>query len=117
MEEAEELADRVGIVDHGKLVALDAPKTLINNLKATAHLQFRPERDVEPREFQSIKGVLGCTKNGMGTYRLHITHASEVLPPLIRWATENTNHLHEIEIQRANLEDVFLSLTGSSLRE
>lgn len=117
MEEAEELCDRVGIIDHGKVVALDTPVNLINQLQTTAHLHFKLEQEVDPNTFLSVPGVKKSDKNGEGTYRLEITHASETLPPLISWASDRRNRLRDIEITRANLEDVFLNLTGSRLRE
>ncbi len=117
MEEAEELCDRVGIIDHGKVVALDSPANLIKQLQATAHLHFKIEKNVDPKIFLTIPGVKESEKNGEDIYRLQITHASETLPPLIRWALEQNNPLRDIEITRANLEDVFLHLTGSRLRE
>ncbi|MDD5342090.1 MAG: ABC transporter ATP-binding protein [Patescibacteria group bacterium] len=117
MEEAETLCDRVGIIDHGKIVALDTPDNLINHLEATAHLSFQTEKEMDPYELGKITGVLASEKNGEGIYRLKITNASEVLPPLFRWSHEQNNRLNNIEISRANLEDVFLALTGSRIRE
>ncbi len=118
MEEAEELCDRVGVIDHGKIVALDSPDILIDQLEASAHLSFRLEKNqVDPNEFQKIAGVIDSQKNGEGIYRLNIAHASITIPPLIQWTKQNGNKLRGIEIHRATLEDVFLNLTGSKLRE
>ncbi len=118
MEEAEELCDRVGIIDHGKIVSLDTPETLIDQLKISAHLSFRLENtQVSPEQFSGIDGVIRTEKNGEGIYRLEISHVSVTIPPLVSWAKRNNNRLRGIEIHRATLEDVFLDLTGSKLRE
>ncbi|MDP3964150.1 MAG: ABC transporter ATP-binding protein [bacterium] len=117
MEEAEVLCDRIGIIDHGKVIALDTPEKLISDLEATANLSFRLEKDVSAETFNGIEGVLESNKNGEGVYRLKISHASVSLPPLIQWAEQNNNRIRSVEIVRANLEDVFLHLTGSTLRE
>ncbi|MBU0707476.1 ABC transporter ATP-binding protein [Patescibacteria group bacterium] len=118
MEEAEELCDRVAIVDQGKIVALDSPEILVDKLDASAHLSFRLEKElVQPDVFSQIEGITDSEKNGEGVYRLKIAHASVALPPLIQWAMQNDNRLRGIEIKRATLEDVFIDLTGSKLRE
>ena len=118
MEEAEELCDRIGVIDHGKIVALDTPKALIDQLDASAHLAFKTPQAVEVSEFTNMEGVIKAEMNGEpNSYRLQITHASAVLPPLIRWAEQHQMHLEDIEVTRATLEDVFLHLTGSKLRE
>lgn len=118
MEEAEELCGRVGVIDHGKIVALNTPDILIDQLEASAHLSFRLENSqIDPNKFLDIDGVLKSQQNGEGIYSLNIAHASIAIPPLIQWAKQNNNKLRGIEIHRATLEDVFLNLTGSKLRE
>ncbi len=117
MEEAEELCHRVGIMDHGKIASLDSPRKLIDNLKATARMKFFLENPVAPETFTQIQGVTKARVKNGNEYRLRITHASEVIPPLMNWAKENNQYLRDIEISRATLEDVFIELTGSKLRD
>ncbi|MFA6511736.1 MAG: ABC transporter ATP-binding protein [Patescibacteria group bacterium] len=116
MDEAQELCNRVGVIDHGKIIALDTPRNLINNLESTARLTFRLDTAIDPEEFKSIAGVLEATKPNEH-YELHISHASIVIPPLMQWSESKGMRLHELEVHRASLEDVFLSLTGSELRD
>ncbi len=118
MEEAERLCDRVAILDHGRIVALDTPAALIRGL------------GVEERVVFNLEGVLpeGFEKAFAGTVRQEIQGEHVVIHgkngrtiPLV---TEVVNLLAEkgvkfrdLRTEQPNLEDVFLSLTGSEMRE
>jgi ABC-2 type transport system ATP-binding protein len=118
MEEAEKLCDRVAILDHGKIVALDTPANLIRNL------------GVEERVVFSMDGILpaGFEKTLSGAVRLEVQGGRVVIHgkngrkvPLV---SEVVNLLgsqgvqfHDLRTEQPNLEDVFLSLTGREMRE
>jgi len=129
MEEAERLCDRVGIIDRGKIVAMDTPKNLIGMLgggliqvgleredeelrKAVADLSevrsadFAPQ--VETEDEMSTKVVLKVEAR---------THANAALVQLIQLFNKKDVQMLSLETLEPNLETVFLHLTGKSLRQ
>jgi len=129
MEEAERLCDRVGIIDRGKIVAMDTPKNLIGMLgggliqvgleredeelrKAVSDLSevrsadFAPQ--VETEDEMSTKVVLKVEAR---------THANAALVQLIQLFNKKDVQMLSLETLEPNLETVFLHLTGKSLRQ
>ena len=119
MEEAEVLCDRVAIIDHGKIQALDTPLELIHTLEAPYRVRFSLSSEVPTTEFESLPGVAGATpwSNGMAGYELSVSDAHTTLGALLAWAEGSRAQLEDLRVIPATLEDVFLSLTGRSLRE
>ncbi len=116
MEEAEELCRRVAIMDRGKIIALDTPDALI----AGAGLESRIEID---RPAEALRSLLGqaalpvkVSEDG-DRMVLHTGKSSQVLKEVTRIAAEHDIELESISVQKATLEDVFLSMTGRQLRE
>jgi len=113
MEEAERLADRITIVDHGRVVASGTQAQLFAMLPAAQLLQL--ELDGEPDD-AALQGLPGVTRTGQ---RLEVSvadigrDAGAVLAAL----TERGIKLRGIATARATLEDVFLALTGRQLRD
>lgn len=116
MEEAEELCRRVAIMDHGRIIALDTPRALI----AGAGLDSRIELDHPSETLRSLLRQadlpIRTTEDG-DTMFLHTQKVSHVLKEVTRIAAEHDIELESISVQKATLEDVFLSLTGRQLRE
>lgn len=116
MEEAEKLCRRVAIMDHGKIITLDTPDALI----AGAGLDSRIELDHVP---EALRSALEQTDLPVRVSEdgdkmiLHTKKSSQVLKEITRVATEHDIDLGSISVQRATLEDVFLTLTGRQLRE
>src|ERR687891_294237 len=61
MEEAELLADRVAIIDHGRIRAIDTPRNLIGRLDGQGHIEFAATREVETAELAALAGVTGAS--------------------------------------------------------
>jgi len=107
MEEAYELCDEIAIMDHGRIIAQDAPDTLLaahfNDVVVQIHAADIP-RDIGEREFQAI-------------YRHDSAHivTSDVNKTIERLLALNIP-LHRLRIRARNLEDLFLELTGKELR-
>ena len=122
MEEADQLCDRVAIMDHGRILALDAPSGLKQSLGAdtevvvtaegppdrlAAHLQVRlgalrpgsDVRQVEDKVRVALKGVEGA------------------LPLILSLAEEGDFTVRDLSVTEPTLETVFISLTGKDLRE
>jgi len=116
MEEAEQLCQRVGIIDHGKIIALDSPGNLIStaNLESAVEVTCRSE-DAEAI-FTNIKGVNKVSKEG-NRYILHTKESSSILRELTHLTDENKLQLEGMSVRQGTLEDVFLQLTGRKLRD
>jgi ABC-2 type transport system ATP-binding protein len=110
MEEAERLCDRVAVVDHGRIVALDSPARLISSLGDNVRLVLTIEGEPQLDNLRSIDGVVAARLDGG---RLEIEGrgaglSSRVLHHLIAAGAET----HDLRTEQATLEDVFLALTG-----
>lgn len=117
MEEAQYLCRRVGIMDEGKIVALDTPRNLIHHLKSSARIHFNAEGTFNIQTLERLPGVIGVEQHNNHTYHLKVTKGNEVLPHLYRWAETNRIFMQDLEVVSATLEDVFLDLTGKELKE
>jgi ABC-2 type transport system ATP-binding protein len=118
MEEAEALAERVAIVDHGRLVALDTPARLIASLDGGHRIRFVLPSPVDTRGLDALPGVAQVTRraNGQQRYELTVTDPSAAVPALFAWASDVAIDLHEVQVAAPTLEDVFLARTGTRLR-
>lgn len=116
MEEADVLCDRVAVMDHGQIIACDTPLKLIQSLDVVATIQARLSRSVNPGAFGAIPGAFDLTiLNDQLAVRTH--DVQETLGGLLRRADELDLRLENLATTQATLEDVFLTLTGRSLRE
>jgi ABC-2 type transport system ATP-binding protein len=114
MDEAERLCDRIGIIDHGQIVALDTPLNLIHALSAENRVRFSLNHGFDPSRLQSVSGVSRVTREGdeivvYGTGPL-MAHVAAAL-------AEHDLAPADLHAEQPNLEDVFLALTGRKLRE
>jgi ABC-2 type transport system ATP-binding protein len=120
MEEAQELSDRVGIIDHGQLIALGTQKELTKIVGEydTLRLHIGEEDDAEKlaQALSGIPGVLKCSAADRQVV-LVANEAEEALAPAITRANEAGIRIHAVDIQEPNLETVFLQLTGRALRD
>ncbi len=117
MEEAEELCDRVGVIDHGIIIALDTPKNLIGNLSAESKVLFKVEdREVVASEFEGLPGVNQVEKV-QDCYILYTSDGDATLQELVRLADRQGFRLSGIRTETPNMDDVFLTITGRELRE
>jgi ABC-2 type transport system ATP-binding protein len=118
MEEAEALADRVAIVDHGRLAALDTPAALIRALEGGHRIRFAVPHAVDGSALALLPGVTHVAQrdNGRRRYELTVTDPAAAVPALFVWASEVAIDLHEMQVAAPTLEDVFLARTGTRLR-
>lgn len=115
MEEAEELCDRVLIIDHGRIVALDKPEELIANLGMETRIIFTPVGSVEPAALEAIPGVNRVESSGerVTVYAQEIV----VLVELFKEAEAGGWKPRHLRTEEPTLEDVFLALTGKEMRD
>jgi ABC-2 type transport system ATP-binding protein len=116
MEEAEQLCDRVAIIDRGKIIALDSPTGLIAGLGGENRILFTLEDGIDPECFKGLPHVSRVDLLA-GKVILYSSKSSATLMELIKEAEANGWALQDLHVQRATLEDVFLTLTGRELRE
>jgi ABC-2 type transport system ATP-binding protein len=116
MDEADRLSDRIGIIDHGKLVILDTP----SKLKATL------EGDVVVVRANNIDALselvtkwLGLDKKTIvdGALEITVRNGKEAMPRIMELATQNNIYVESLLLREPNFEDVFLHYTGRNIRE
>lgn len=120
MEEAQELSDRVGIIDHGKLIALGTQSELTAKVGEmdTLILHLGEIEDAEhlAQALKTLNGVLQANPSDH-TVALVTPSAEELLAPVVSRANELGIKIHSIDMREPNLEAVFLHLTGRALRD
>ncbi|GAB3162409.1 ABC transporter ATP-binding protein [Myceligenerans halotolerans] len=124
MEEAELLADRIAIIDHGEIQALETPRGLIARLDGHGHIDFATTRPVDARDLTTLAGVRDLTARtdgsgpegiGPASYRLQVSDPGAAATALLAWAEREAVELRGLQVVPGTLEDVFLSLTGRDL--
>jgi ABC-2 type transport system ATP-binding protein len=118
MEEAERLCDRVAILDHGRIVALDTPAALIHNLKVEERVIFNLDGGLSAALEEALSSAGRVEAQGQqvtvhGTNGRKVPLVSEVVSLLARLGVP----FRDLRTEQPNLEDVFLSLTGREMRE
>ncbi len=120
MEEAAELSHRIGIVDHGRMIALGTLDALTRAHGEGESLRLRVGDDQNgPALAEAIgrlPGALGAASSD-GEVTALVTSASDILPAVIAAASAAGIRIRNIDIQEPNLEAVFLRLTGRALRD
>ena len=120
MEEAQELSDRVGIIDHGDLIALGTQEELTHQVGQSDTLVLHFGDDQNPAALveaaRALPNVEHAELDGE-MVRLITSSAEAVLAGVVGKATELGLKIRSIEIQEPNLEAVFLHLTGRALRD
>jgi len=116
MEEAERLCDRVAIMDHGRILALDTPQDLIRAEFAERAIQFAAPDGTDPQTFANLPGVLRAVAEA-GEIVLYSDTVQKTLAALLDRVEAQGIELGDIHLRRATLEDVFLKLTGRRIRE
>lgn len=120
MEEAEELSDRVGIIDHGELIALGTQKELTKKVGQSETLVLHIGENEDPEALVSaLKGVDGILEANAINHEISVItpSAEDVLAPVVTKANERGIKIYSIDIREPNLEAVFLHLTGRALRD
>ncbi len=117
MEEADELCDRIAIIDNGKILVEDTPQALKASLGASTiyELSLRETTPAITAQFQQMPGVTAVEPTPKGLRILASGHREALLPQLVN--TASNNGLLDLSITEPTLETVFIRLTGRELRE
>lgn len=116
MDEAERLADRVAIMDHGKILKEGTPNELIGTLGGAHVIEFEATVPVANADLKALPGVRMVQQKDSATF-LTVEDLHRTLPALSRRLSEQLGELTALQTHRATLDDVFLSLTGRQLRD
>jgi len=115
MEEAERLCDRVAIIEHGRIIDIDTPQRLVDRHCPERSVVLATEDPSAEEHFKTITGVEAVTRaDSRFTIR---GSGDDLVTEVIRCLSENHIHVTDFRTILPNLEDVFLKLTGHSIRE
>jgi ABC-2 type transport system ATP-binding protein len=120
MEEAEELSDRVGIIDHGELIALGTQAELTKQVGEMETLILHVGENDDPERLAVAIRTLDMVRKADvtdHTVTVIVPEAEEALAPAVTKANELGIKIHSVDMREPNLEAVFLHLTGRALRD
>jgi ABC-2 type transport system ATP-binding protein len=118
MEEADKLCQRVAIMDHGRILALDTPEDLKRTVggDTIVRIQAGDQPDRLATHLRDMEGVTGTTVLG-GTVQLTVRGTTGLLPRVIQVAESGGFPVRDVSLDEPTLETVFINLTGKDLRE
>ena len=122
MDEADRLCDRIAIVDHGKLVALDTPMALKASVPGTnvVEVQFSNESSSSNpwnELLERLAGVTSVESQSAGMYRVLTSNGSLTTTQLVEMVSARNETLKSLSVQNTTLDDVFVHYTGRALRD
>src|SRR5437764_2028409 len=119
MDEADRLCDRIAIVDHGKLVALDSPRNLKNSIPGSSVIeaQFLQPPPKWQRTLEGLPGVKSVQSEGADMYRILTEAVSRTTTALVETAVHANIVVKTLTVQSTTLDDVFVHYTGRQLRD
>jgi ABC-2 type transport system ATP-binding protein len=119
MDEADRLCDRIAIVDHGKLVALDSPRNLKNSIPGSTVIeaQFLNAPPDWEQILGNLKSVNKVQPEGNNMYRILTDDGSRTTTDLVETAIRKSVVVKTLTVQSTTLDDVFVHYTGRQLRD
>jgi len=117
MEEAERLCDRVAILDHGRIVALDSPEALIRNLGAEEFIIFDVDSALPPAFENAISKLGRMEKQGDRIVIHGKGNTSNLVSEVVSQLTLLGIQFRDLRTEQPTLEDVFLNLTGREMKD
>jgi ABC-2 type transport system ATP-binding protein len=119
MDEADRLCNRIAIVDHGKLVALDTPEALKASVPGSTVIEVQfdnPPADWEKR-LRALPEVTSVQPEAAGMYRVLTANGSRTTTALVEMAVDVGVPVRTLTVQNTTLDDVFVHYTGRQLRD
>jgi ABC-2 type transport system ATP-binding protein len=108
MEEAERLADRVAVIDAGRLVAIDSPAGLVARVDAGQRLRFRPTTPLDERLLTELPQVHSVQRSGS---QVLVTGTGDLLQAVTSVLARHHIVAADLRMEQANLDDAFMALT------
>jgi len=109
MEEAERLCDRIMVMNHGRVVAIDSPAGLIGRIGSEQRLRFRPSAPIADEDFTALPEVVAVDHEGS---QIVITGTGNVVHAVTALLAQRRVIAEELRIEQNNLEDAYLALTN-----
>jgi ABC-2 type transport system ATP-binding protein len=116
MDEAERLADRIGIMDHGVMLVQGTPRALIASLGGEHVVEFVPTERISPEALEQLVEVTRVDLSD-GAYRLTTPAPHRLIPTLFEFLAGTGVAVTELSTHQATLDDVFIAQTGRQLKE
>jgi ABC-2 type transport system ATP-binding protein len=119
MEEADEMCDRVAIIDHGKVIALGTPGALKRSIPGGYLLRLQFDRVTEALlvSLRELPGVNEVSAPGNGQVNVYADRGGPLIPQVVNAAVACDAAIHDVHISEPSLENLFLHHTGRSLRD
>jgi ABC-2 type transport system ATP-binding protein len=112
MEEAERLADRIALIDGGRLVALDTPEGIVRRVDGDAQVRFRPSAPFDESILTGLPEVRSVTRSGS---TITVAGDGNLVFAVTAALAQNGVIANDLRIEQANLDDAFIALTGRRL--
>ena len=119
MDEADRLCDRIAIVDHGKLVALDTPRALKSSIPGSSVIEAQfvnPPQNWE-KQLEQLNSVNSVQPEGAEMYRILTDDGSRTTTDLVEASVRAGVNIKSLTVQSTTLDDVFVHYTGRQLRD
>ena len=116
IEEAQQLCDRIAIIDHGRIIATGTPDELMASAKTLPCISLQASKPIEVKRVENLPGVQSVKWN-VDRGEMKTNHVSRTVIELVKMIEAEGNELVDLQIRKPSLEDVFIELTGSSLRD
>jgi len=116
IEEAEQLCDRIAIIDHGKIITCGTPRELISRAQAMPRIVLHTAQPLDAGKLGRLCGVQGVEQASEGCV-ISTSKVSDSVIDLIKYLESDRNELLDLHIKKPSLEDVFIELTGRKLRD
>ena len=116
LEEIDELADRVSIIDHGKVLITGSPEELKGSLNGDiVTVTLTDQKSAEL--MKTMQGIVEVNEVGPNTLRIKVASADESLPKIINFISQHSLSITKLTVQKPTLDEVFLEYTGKTIRE
>ncbi|MEN2974425.1 MAG: ATP-binding cassette domain-containing protein [Candidatus Caldarchaeales archaeon] len=117
MEEADNLCDRIAIIDHGKIVIVGSPEELKNSIGSDVIEVVVKERQDITNLIQTIDYVKDVNRISDSSYLIRLENGESIAPSIIETIRNNGYHILKLSFRKPTLDEVFLTYTGKTLRD
>ncbi len=114
MEEAERLCDRVALIDHGRIIALDTPEGVAEQVTGGKQVRFLPSKPFDDQLLQALPEVKTVEHQGK---HIRVVGSGQLVSAVILTLAQNGIEALDLQMETATLEDAFVKLTGRHIHD
>jgi ABC-2 type transport system ATP-binding protein len=114
MEEAERLADRVAVIDHGRILVIDTPAGIVSRVEAEQKLRFRPSAPIDDRLLTDLPEVTQVERTGP---LVVVTGTGNLIHAVTSVLAQHQVVANDLRVEQASLDDAYLALTARTAKE